>query len=883
MYSYHNIYSNLSILLESVAGSIPSNNSILSDILDRESADRFTEIISHKIGEKVYPSALADIRDLSGLANYLLNNYKEGVYNWLKLPLEYHVKQHYRNINTEDFNILRKRFSQLRESARFTSEMNKAGRALFILSPPRSGSTLLRTMLAGNSNLFSPPELNLMPFDTLMQWKEANQGHYDFLTLGAIEAIAETKNIDELAAEEYLKDLAEKGMSVTEFYAFLQKEISPKILVDKSTGYVTDPSLLEKIENTFENPIYIHLLRHPLATIQSFAKMRIDRLMLRGKHSYTPRQLGEMVWTIGHGNIRNFLSSIPDHRKHKLTFEDLVNDPDKEMRAVCHLLDITYEARMTRPYSYTDSEKAKKVIGANDPKFFSFRKIDPSIATAWQKDISEYRLSSKSIALSQELGYNLASTNKPQIANVTQPVPDLRTADWQYDSSENYKSITRPFIYEACPVESPVSDYIAAAIRVLIWQYTGETSISVWHYHNSNSGDNKPIEVNNVISPDSRIDQLTSLETRLRKEALKNSSENNETAYQQILITNDQTLISDNTEYGICLIIDEAHASINLKYSTNSMSENRASYLLNHLQYIIGKTGQPAGHIRLIAEDEVWEETQGFNQTDVPFDETITLSSLFEKRALSNPDDVATGFMGKYLTYAELDIRANQIAHTLLEYGLNHGDPVALIAERGFPIMECILGILKAGGCYLPVDPRFPAERLAFMIEDSRTRLVLTNVDLDNLVIPETLKVLDIRTLDFSNADNTRPKVKHLNSSSPAYIIYTSGSTGKPKGVVVAHRPVVNRISWMQNMYPIDKKDTILQKTPLTFDVSVWELFWGALAGARQHLIEPGAEKDPAILYQSIVEERISVLHFVPGMLNSFLQYLLETGNKPHT
>ncbi|MGB5927443.1 MAG: sulfotransferase, partial [Cyclobacteriaceae bacterium] len=207
MYSYHNIYSNLSILLESVAGSIPSNNSILSDILDRESADRFTEIISHKIGEKVYPSALADIRDLSGLANYLLNNYKEGVYNWLKLPLEYHVKQHYRNINTEDFNILRKRFSQLRESARFTSEMNKAGRALFILSPPRSGSTLLRTMLAGNSNLFSPPELNLMPFDTLMQWKEANQGHYDFLTLGAIEAIAETKNIDELAAEEYLKDL----------------------------------------------------------------------------------------------------------------------------------------------------------------------------------------------------------------------------------------------------------------------------------------------------------------------------------------------------------------------------------------------------------------------------------------------------------------------------------------------------------------------------------------------------------------------------------------------------------------------------------------------------------------------------------------------------
>ncbi|ATY11822.1 non-ribosomal peptide synthase [Amycolatopsis sp. AA4] len=207
---------------------------------------------------------------------------------------------------------------------------------------------------------------------------------------------------------------------------------------------------------------------------------------------------------------------------------------------------------------------------------------------------------------------------------------------------------------------------------------------------------------------------------------------------------------------------------------------------------------------------------------------------------------------GREVSYAELDELSNQAAHRLRARGAGPESVVGVRLERGLEMVVALIGILKAGAAYLPLDPDYPEDRLRFMVEDSGTTTVIEPGDLTDL--REPCEPVDVMV---------RPE-------NAAYVIYTSGSTGKPKGVVIEHRGIVNRLRWMQDEYGLTPEDRVLQKTPFGFDVSVWEFFWTLSAGATLVMARPGGHRDPAYLTE-VLAQGITTVHFVPSMLRAFL------------
>src|SRR6185369_16109680 len=255
-----------------------------------------------------------------------------------------------------------------------------------------------------------------------------------------------------------------------------------------------------------------------------------------------------------------------------------------------------------------------------------------------------------------------------------------------------------------------------------------------------------------------------------------------------------------------------------------------------------------------------WNDTAG----EIP---PGTLHSLVEAQVARTPDAPALTFRGESLSYRELDERADRLAHCLRELGVGPGTLVGVFAQRSFELVVALLGVLKAGGAYVPLDPEYPADRLAFMLEDAAAPVVLTQAALRETLPPGEATVI---VLDDLTGPAT-PVEPLASADDPAYVIYTSGSTGRPKGVPNGHRGIVNRLDWMQRAYGLDGSDAVLQKTPASFDVSVWEFFWTLITGARLVLAEPGGHKDAAYLRELLVGEGITTAHFVPSMLTLFL------------
>ena len=277
----------------------------------------------------------------------------------------------------------------------------------------------------------------------------------------------------------------------------------------------------------------------------------------------------------------------------------------------------------------------------------------------------------------------------------------------------------------------------------------------------------------------------------------------------------------------------------------------------------------PAGRLPLTTGDAAL--IAGWNATAADFPDAATLHGLVEEQAARTPDAVAAVFAGRSWTYRRLDERANRIAHRLLTLGVQPGGLVAVCAERSLDLVAALLGVLKAGAAYVPLDPGYPAERLAFMLADSGARVVLTQQDLARQLATggAVILPLDLAAV-WEGLPDGAPAVD-CDPGGPAYMIYTSGSTGRPKGVPNSHRGIVNRLDWMQKRFGLTADDAVLQKTPAGFDVSVWEFFWPLLTGARLVLAEPGGHRDPAYLRDLVIAERVTVLHFVPSMLAAFL------------
>jgi amino acid adenylation domain-containing protein len=268
-----------------------------------------------------------------------------------------------------------------------------------------------------------------------------------------------------------------------------------------------------------------------------------------------------------------------------------------------------------------------------------------------------------------------------------------------------------------------------------------------------------------------------------------------------------------------------------------------------------------------------------WNNTEADFPRDKCLHEMFEEQVAQNPEAIAVVCEDCTISYAELNRRANQLAHYLRSLGVGPDKPVAICAERSVEMVVALLGVVKAGGAYVPLDPTYPVDRLGYMLEDSSPVALLVQGHLAGRFSGERLvgNIVDLTasapTWHDQPDSNLSPAASGLHPGNLAYVIYTSGSTGKPKGVMVEHRSVVNRLVWMQNAYGLNSRDAVLQKTPFSFDVSVWEFFWPLIAGARLVMARPEGHKDPAYLAAVISLYQITTVHFVPSMLQVFVDH----------
>ncbi|MFC2140845.1 amino acid adenylation domain-containing protein [Acidobacteriota bacterium] len=269
-----------------------------------------------------------------------------------------------------------------------------------------------------------------------------------------------------------------------------------------------------------------------------------------------------------------------------------------------------------------------------------------------------------------------------------------------------------------------------------------------------------------------------------------------------------------------------------------------------------------------------------FNRTQSEFPRDKTLHQLFEEQVERTPGKPAAIFKKQTFTYRELNEKANQVAWLLRRKGVEPDHTVAVMVERSLEMIAGLMAILKSGGAYLPISPDYPGKRINHMLMDSSTKIILTQgkfVDKIKANLDMEIEIINLEADEhFQESPVNLPPIN--GPQNLAYVIYTSGSTGKPKGVMIEHCSVVNRLHWMQKKYPINENDTILQKTPFFFDVSVWELFWWSIVGASVCFLLSGFEKFPQAIVETVETSHITTMHFVPSMMSAFLGYMENSG-----
>ncbi|HFT1985759.1 TPA: non-ribosomal peptide synthase/polyketide synthase [Pseudomonas aeruginosa] len=313
-----------------------------------------------------------------------------------------------------------------------------------------------------------------------------------------------------------------------------------------------------------------------------------------------------------------------------------------------------------------------------------------------------------------------------------------------------------------------------------------------------------------------------------------------------------------------------------LTYATDLFEARTVERMARHWQNLLrGMLENPQASVDslpMLDAEERGQLLEGWNATAAEYPLQRGVHRLFEEQVERTPTAPALAFGEERLDYAELNRRANRLAHALIERGIGADRLVGVAMERSIEMVVALMAILKAGGAYVPVDPEYPEERQAYMLEDSGVQLLLSQSHL-KLPLAQGVQRIDLDQADawLENHAENNPGIE-LNGENLAYVIYTSGSTGKPKGAGNRHSALSNRLCWMQQAYGLGVGDTVLQKTPFSFDVSVWEFFWPLMSGARLVVAAPGDHRDPAKLVELINREGVDTLHFVPSMLQAFLQ-----------
>ncbi len=307
-----------------------------------------------------------------------------------------------------------------------------------------------------------------------------------------------------------------------------------------------------------------------------------------------------------------------------------------------------------------------------------------------------------------------------------------------------------------------------------------------------------------------------------------------------------------------------------------------AGHYTELLAAIAADPGARVSRLGMVGEAERRQVLDDWNDSRRPYSDDKCLHELFEDAVDRHPHRTALVDANRSWTYAELNTWANRIGHALRGRGVGPERVVGLCADRSAEMVAALLGILKAGGAYLPIDPCYPTARITELVKSSGAHVVLTQPRLDAGPLSAAPHVLSLDCdgrirdcegqLDEALGEDNLPAADPgLGPEHLAYVIYTSGSTGSPKGVMIEHRAAVNRIEWMQNEYRLTEDDVVLQKTPFSFDVSVWEFLWPLLSGARLAVAEPEGHKDPVYLVSAIQRFGVTTLHFVPSMLRSIV------------
>lgn len=321
------------------------------------------------------------------------------------------------------------------------------------------------------------------------------------------------------------------------------------------------------------------------------------------------------------------------------------------------------------------------------------------------------------------------------------------------------------------------------------------------------------------------------------------------------------------------------------KYNRDIFTAQNMRMLEQHLRELLqGIVANPAneiGRLPMITAQEL-EQFRLWNNTAVRYPAHRSLHELIEQQVEKTPQLPAVRFENTQLNYAELNARANQLAHYLIATGVTPETKVGVCMNRSLEMVIALVAIIKAGGAYVPVDPGYPAARVAFMLEDINSPLLLTQENLldslpKNNLPQRTSRIIAVDKLDLSEFPQTNPALE-IGPDNLAYMIYTSGSTGNPKGAMNTHGAICNRLLWMQAEYQLTEQDRVLQKTPFSFDVSVWEFFWPLMTGAELIVARPEGHKDTQYLIDIIQQTQITTLHFVPSMLSIFVADEKSTG-----
>ena len=298
---------------------------------------------------------------------------------------------------------------------------------------------------------------------------------------------------------------------------------------------------------------------------------------------------------------------------------------------------------------------------------------------------------------------------------------------------------------------------------------------------------------------------------------------------------------------------------------------------INILNLIPENLDKPVSKIDIVSPKERENILVNWNNTFTEYESDKCIHQIFEKQVLKTPNAIALVSDKGEVSYNEFNNNVNSLANYILKLGIGKNERIGIFIERSTEMVTAIYAVLKAGGAYVPLDISNPWDRLEYIIEDSEIKVLITNQNLATKINSPTIKKIEIDSQwEEIKKESIENPVSEANENSVAYLIYTSGSTGKPKGVMIEHHSVINFINWRQRMYPLSEIDNSLLKTPITFDISVLELFWPLFYGAKLGVLASGSEKFPDQIIQTVSNFKVTFMQFVPSMLNVFLEFVNE-------